>query len=193
MNSITHSFGFTGGGWYSCGARVGLGTLFSKLSLKSKFQFELNRTFLFSLLQVFSARSGMLVATFTYLAFLENFLEFVLRFCGFESDGEMLHLRFLLRVVHGIPTKRRFRTEKQQIYLLKETSIMCIKGFFNTSNRGVFCEKANFGFLKGIKMVLWKGKFWPKFSQNLPLQPKFAFSQNHRNMPKNWNLWPFEL
>ena len=90
---------------------------------------------LFSLLQIFSTRSGVLVANLTYLAFLENFLEFVLRFCGFESDGEMLHLRFLLRIVHGIPTKRRFRTEKQQINLLKETSIMCIKGFFNTSNK----------------------------------------------------------
>ena len=55
-------------------------------------------------------------------------------------------------------------------------------------NGGAFSEKANFGF---FERVLWKGKFWPKFSQNLPLQPKFAFSQNHWNMPKNWNLCPF--
>ena len=53
---------------------------------------------------------------------------------------------------------------------------------------GAFSEKANFGF---FERVLWKGKFWPKFSQNLPLQPQFAFSQNHWNMPKNWNLCPF--
>ena len=53
---------------------------------------------------------------------------------------------------------------------------------------GAFSEKANFGF---FERALWKGKFWPKFSQNLPLQPKFAFSQNHWNMPKNWNLCPF--
>jgi hypothetical protein len=33
---------------------------------------------------------------------------------------------------------------------------------------GVFCQKANFGFLKRKKSVLWKGQFWPKFSQNLP-------------------------
>ena len=58
-------------------------------------------------------------------------------------------------------------------------------------NGGVFCQKANFGFFEKEKSVQWKGKFWPKFSQNLPLQPKFAFSQNHWNMPKNWNLCPF--
>ena len=58
----------------------------------------------------------------------------------------------------------------------------------NVSRWGAFSEKANFGFFERVR---WKGKFWPKFSQNLPLQPKFAFSQNHWNMPKNWNLCPF--
>ena len=60
--------------------------------------------------------------------------------------------------------------------------------FSLTYDWGAFSEKTNFGF---FERVLWKGKFWPKFSQNLPLQPKFAFSQNHWNMPKNWNLCPF--
>ena len=73
-------------------------------------------------------------------------------------------------------------SSRQCLYLfwIRKVSITCIWGAFS--------EKANFGF---FERVLWKGKFWPKFSQNLPLQPKFAFSQNHWNMPKNWNLCPF--
>ena len=76
-----------------------------------------------------------------------------------------------------------------QCYLLWPSWVaLSQKGKVKQMCWGAFSEKANFGF---FERVLWKGKFWPKFSQNLPLQPKFAFSQNHWNMPKNWNLCPF--
>ena len=39
---------------------------------------------------------------------------------------------------------------------------------------GVFCQKANFGFFEKEKSVQWKGKFWPKFSQNLPFVAKIC-------------------
>ena len=67
------------------------------------------------------------------------------------------------------------------------------KHCWKQNNEEFSVKRQILAFLKRKKVLSEKANSDQNSSKIYLLLPKFAFSQNHQNRPKNWNLWPFQL